>query len=254
MMKKIFLFVLILPFCFSTPIVNAHRLWLNIDNEQTKVGQPVRIEIGWGHKFPKDEVIEEKFLHHVYAMDSKDVKIPLKQKSPTEFEFVPTAKGIYTILADIHPGFLSKTTEGYKLRSKTGLDNVLYCFRYDIRAKAIVYAGEKAKMTDRATGDILEIIPLIDTRDLKKGKIFPVKVLYDGKPLSSVDVKATYAGFSDQSNTFAVTTKTDERGVAQIKILKKGNWMVNVMYETPYPNTEECDKYRYNICFTFRVR
>jgi len=253
-MKKIFLFVLILPFCFSTPIVNAHRLWLNIDNEQAKIGQPVRIEIGWGHKFPKDEVIEEKFLHHVYALDSKNAKMPLKQISLTEFEFVPGEEGAYTILADIHPGFLSKTTEGYKLRSKTGLDNVIFCFRYDIRAKSIVYVGKKGEMSDQATGDILEIIPLTDTRDLKKGVIFPVKVLYDGKPLSSVDVKATYAGFSDQSNTFAATTKTDERGVAQIKILKKGNWMVNVMYETPYPNTEKCDKYRYNTCFTFRVR
>jgi len=253
-MKKIFLFVVILLFCFSTPIVNAHRLWLNIDNEQAKVGQPVRIEIGWGHKFPKDEMIEEKFLHHVYALDSKNAKISLKQISSNVFEFIPAKEGAYRILADIHPGFLSKTTEGYKLRSKTGLDNVVFCFRYDIRAKSIVYVGKKGEMPDQATGDILEIIPLTDTRDLKKGEIFPAKILYDGKPLSSVDVKATYTGFSDQSNTFAVTTKTDERGVAKIKILEKGNWMVNVMYEVPYPNTEECDKYRYNACFTFRVR
>ena len=210
MMKKIFLFFLLLPFCFSTPFAHAHCLWLNIDNDQANVGQAVRIEIGWGHKYPRDEVIKEGFLNQVYAIDSKGAKIPLKQTSPTEFEFVPTGEGVYPILADIHPGFLSKTADGYKLAPKTGLDNVVSCFRYDIRAKA--------------------------------------------EPLSSVDVRATYAGFSDQPNTFALTTRTDEKGVARIKILEKGNWVVNVIHEVPYPNTEECDKYRYNTCFTFKVK
>lgn len=254
MMKKLFLFALLLPFCFSASLVNAHCLWLNIDNHQAKVGQAVQIEIGWGHRYPKDEVIEEKFLNQVYALDSKGAKIPLKQKSPNEFEFVPTAEGSYVILADIHPGFLSKTTDGYKLQPKTGLDNVVSCFRYDIRAKAFVTVGQKAKMPDQAIGDTLEIIPLTDTRDSRKGEVLPVKVLYYGEPLSSVDVRATYAGFSDQPNTFALTIRTDQKGVARIKILEKRDWVVNVMHEVPYPNTEECDKYRYNTCFTFKVK
>ena len=109
-------------------------------------------------------------------------------------------------------------------------------------------------MPDQAIGDTLEIIPLTDTRNWRRGEIFPVKVLYDGKPLSSVDVRATYAGFSDQSNTFALTTRTDEKGVARIKMLEKGNWVVNIMNEVPYANTEKCDKYRYNSCFTFKVK
>jgi uncharacterized GH25 family protein len=253
-MKKIFLFALILLFCFSTPIVHAHRLWLNIDDEQARVGQTVRIEIGWGHKFPKDEVIKEDLLHQVYALDSKNEKVPLKRISSTGFEFVPEEEGTYIILADIHPGFLSKTTEGYKLRSKKGLDNVISCFRYDMRAKAIIYGGEKAKMNDRATGDILEIVSLTDTRELKEGDVFRVKVLYDGKPLPFINVNATYEGFSDLPNTFALNTKTDERGVAGIKIPKNGRWMANVMYEVPYINIRECDKYRYNACFTFKVK
>ncbi len=253
-MKKILLFALILLFYFSTPIAHAHRLWLNIDNEQAKVGQSVRIEIGWGHKFPKDEVIKANFLHQVYALDSKDEKVPLKRISSTGFEFVPGEEGTYIILADIHPGFLSKTTDGYKLRSKKGLENVISCFRYDMRAKAIICAGEKAKMTDRATGDILEIVSLTDTRGLKEGDVFRVKVLYDGKPLPFINVNATYEGFSDLPNAFALNTKTDERGLADIKIPRNGRWMANVMYEVPYINIRECDKYRYNASFTFKVK
>ena len=254
MMKKIFLFFLFLSFCLSAPIAYAHCLWLNIDDNQPKVGQTVRIEIGWGHKFPKDEVIKEGFLNHVYALDSKGAVSLLKQISPTEFEFVPAAKGTYTILANIHPGFLTKTTEGYMLKAKKGLENAVSCFRFDIRAKAIVNVGDKTKISGQPVGDILEIIPLKNPKDLTKGEIFPVRILYEGKRLSNVDIRATYAGFSDQPNTFAFSTMTDNEGVARIKIFKKGKWLVNVMHEIPYPKKDECDKYRYNYSFTFAVQ
>jgi len=217
MMRKMFLFLLLLPLLFTGRFAQAHWLWLNIDDDQPKIGQAVQIEIGWGHKFPKDEVIKEGFLNQVYARDSRGARIPLKQISPTEFEFVPTAQGTYMILGDIHPGFLSKTTEGYKLKPKKGLENVVSCFRYDIRAKAIVNAENREKMPDQRVGHPLEIIPLRNPKHLKKGEIFPVKVIYDGKALPSVDVRATYAGFSDQPNTFALSTMTDNEGVARIK-------------------------------------
>ena len=91
MIKNTFLLLLLLPFCFSASLAQAHSLWLNIDDDQPEVGQKVRIEIGWGHKFPKDEVIKERYLNEVYALDSKGTRIPLKQVSPTEFEFVPAS-------------------------------------------------------------------------------------------------------------------------------------------------------------------
>lgn len=253
-MKNTFLLFLLLPFFFSASLARAHSLWLNIDDDQTEAGQKVRIEIGWGHKFPRDEVIKEGFLNEVYALDSTGTRIPIKQVSPTEFEFVPTAQGCYVILANIHPGFLSKTTEGYKLQPKIDLESVVSCFRYDIRAKAVMNVGNNGKMPDQPVGDPLEIIPLKYGRYLKKGETLPVKVIYDGKALASIDVRATYAGFSDQPNTFALSTKTDKNGTARIKLLEKGNWLVNVMYEVPYPDKEECDNYRYNYSFTFLVQ
>jgi uncharacterized GH25 family protein len=198
-------------------------------------------------------VIKEGFLNEVYAMDSKSTRIPIKQVSPTEFEFVPTAQGCYVILANIYPGFLSKTTEGYKLQPKIDLESVVSCFRYDIRAKAM-NVGNKGKMPDQPVGDPLEIISLKHGRYLKQGEALPVKVIYDGKALASIDVRATYAGFSDQPNTFALSTKTDKNGTARIKLLEKGNWLVNVMYEVPYPDKEECDNYRYNYSFTFVIQ
>lgn len=253
-MKKSIIYPLLMVALFISSPSWAHSLWLIIDNYKPEVGQKVNVEIGWGHKFPKDEIMKEGFLNQVYALDQKGIKISLKQVSQTEFEFIPRAEGVYIILANIHPGFLTKTTEGYKLEPKKGLKNVVSCFRFDIRAKAIVNAGDSKKMPDQGVCDPLEITPLKDPKLLKEGDIFPVKVIFNGKALPHVDVRATYAGFSDQPNTFALSTKTNEKGVARIKILKKGKWMVNVLHEVPYPDPEECDKYRYNYCFTFEVK
>lgn len=232
----------------------AHLLWLNIDPDQPEVGQIVRIEIGWGHRFPKDEVIKEGLLNQVYALDSKGTKIPLKQISPTEFEFVPGVEGSYTISANIHPGFLTKTTEGYTLGTKKRLKNAVSCFRFDIRAKAIIDVGDGELIPEHAVGDPLEIILQKSPRYLKEGEAFPIRVLYRGEALSSCDVRATYAGFSDKPNTFALSTKTDGEGRARIKLLKKGKWLVTVTHQLPYPDPEECDKYRYGASLTFGVR
>lgn len=81
-----------------------------------------------------------------------------------------------------------------------------------------------------------------------------VKVLYEGRSLASVDVNATYAGFSDQPHTFAYSTKTDANGVAKIRIMEKGDWFVNVVHEVPYPDIEECEKYKYNYLLTFKIK
>ena len=252
-MKKWLIPLLVVVGLSLAPCLHAHSLWLNVDDDEPKVGQTVRVKIGWGHNFPEVEVIKEGLLKDVCSVDSNGTRMPLKQISSTEFEFVPKAQGCYTLLANVHPGFVSKTPEGYQLQSKKGLEDVVFCFRYDIRAKAFVYEGHEAKTSGEALGDILEIIPLKTPKDLKKGETLPVKILYEGKPLASVEVKATYAGFSDQPHTFAVSTKTDAKGLAQIDILEKGDWWVNVVHEVPYPHTEECDKYRNNYSLTFKV-
>jgi uncharacterized GH25 family protein len=134
------------------------------------------------------------------------------------------------------------------------LENAVSCFRFDIRAKAVIHVGDGIKMPKQGAGDPLEIIPLKSIRELKEGELLPIKVLFDGEALPRADVKATYEGFSDQPNTYAFATKTDGEGKARIKILKKGNWVINVLHEAPYSDPEECDKYRYNYSLTFQIK
>ena len=96
----------------------AHFMWFNIDNHHPEINKPVHIEIGWGHKFPSDEKVMEGYVNQVYVLNSLGKKVPLTKNSSTSFQFIPPQKDVYRVLADINPGFLSTTPEGYKRKSK----------------------------------------------------------------------------------------------------------------------------------------
>lgn len=76
---------------------------------------------------------------------------------------------------------------------------------------------------------------------------------FNGKPLSGARVCGTYAGFSEKPNVFAQTVETGMEGIATIKITQKGEWIVSVTHEIPYPDTKECDSDKYNATMTFDV-
>ena len=250
--KRVLLYCLAM-FLFAS-IATAHDLWLNVSNYFPKPGEMVIIELGWGHRFPTDEVIKEGWLESIYAISPKGERISLKKLNPTHFLFTPQIPGIYLVAAQIKPGFLTKTIEGYKLHTKRGLKNIITCFRYDKRAKAIIQVGKKSKGISQKVNHPLELISLKVPNQLKKGDSFPLKAIFHGKPLSKAYLFATYAGFSEKKNTFAYTTMTDEEGVGSIKILKKGKWMVKVEHKLPYPDRKECDEYLYGATLTFEVR
>ena len=251
--KKIIILWSLVILLFAS-IVNAHDLWLNVSNYFPKPGETVIIELGWGHRFPTDEVIKEGWLESIYVISPKGKKISLKKLDPTHFSFTPQIPGIYLVAAQIKSGFLTKTTEGYKLQTKKGLKNIITCFRYDKRAKAIIQVGKKNQGISQKVGHPLELIPLKAPAQLEEGDSLPLKAIFHGKPLFKTFLFATYAGFSEKKNTFAYATMTDEKGEGSIKILKKGRWMVKIRYKFPYPNKEECDEYLYGATLTFEVR
>ncbi len=260
-MKKIFIIVsviIILSTLFAPISTQAHTLWFNVDKYNPEVNKPVSIEIGWGHKFPSNEKVMEGYINEIYILDSSGNKLPLTKISSMKFQFIPPQKDVYRILADINPGFLSKTPEGYKRKSKNELNNVLSCFRYDIRAKALlVVDGQSQEETEKylhTSGEPLEIFPIKNPTQLKKGDVLPLKILYQGSPLAGVEVHATYEGFSDKAHAFAYTTVTDKSGEAKVKLTKKGNWLINVLHTIPYPEPHVCDEARYNYSYTFQVK
>ncbi len=253
-MKKAFKTGLLALFFCSASLADAHSLWFNMDGHGYAVNQPMTVELGWGHKFPKDTEIKEGMLNEVFALAPDGKRLPLKQVSNTLFEFVPPEAGVYVISGNVHPGFVSKTTKGYKMGPRNHFEQVISCFHYDLRGKTYLYAGNPTKMPIKIVGDPLEIIAMENPLSLKQGSDFSIKVLFNGTPLPGAEVHCTYAGFSNQPFTFAVTVKTDKNGIAGFALRKKGEWFVSVTHEMPYHDKSECDTQKYNATLTFDVK
>jgi len=252
-MKRGLQLVITLTFICWAASAGAHSMWLNMEGHLFAKGQPVTVDIGWGHKFPKDAELKAGMLREIVTIAPDGKRIPLQKISETRFEFVPQELGIYVITANVHPGFVSRTTQGYKMGPKTGLDKVISCFHYDIRTSTSIRVENPTDVAVSATGDPLEILPLANPFDLKIGADFPVRIRFNGKPLAGARVSATYAGFSEEPNAFAQTVETDKDGTAVIKIIHKGDWMISVTHEIPYPDPKECDTNKYNATMTFDV-
>lgn len=252
------LYVPLMVLLLTVP-AHAHFLWINVADYSLMEKETVILNFGWGHYFgnPVGNVLRD--------MDRLDELVllgpngdPLETASQNEIEFKAkkplNQAGTYMIAAQRKEGFFSKTTEGYKNQSKKGLKNVLQCSYSGGYAKAIINVGEEGGGTvaSKPLGHTLEIVPLKNPADLDVEDDLPVKVIYDGKALST-EIYATYAGFSSDG-AWAYATKTKKDGIARIKMLHSGIWLIKVSHKMPYPDTRECDQYSYTATLTFQVK
>jgi len=237
---------------------SAHDLWLELRDYTPEVGEDITLTLGYGHYLPAREFMTHVDLEEIYMLDDKGKRIEFERYSDVEFrgEDPLNEEGTYLVVARKKGGFFTKTTKGYKRgRSKKGLKNAIECSYSKKYTKAIVNVGKVGGKTfSNALGHELEIIPLENPGDLAEGDYLPVKVIFKGEPLSSSHVFATYSGFSTEKNTFAYATKTNKDGIAKIKMLKSGVWLMTTYYEDAYPDPKECDQYKFASTLTFEVK
>lgn len=236
----------------------AHDLWLEVRDYTPEVDDDITFTLGYGHYLPAREFMDKKDLEEIYMIDQKGNKVDIKSYSDVEFKVDKPLKkkGTYLIAAKKKGGFFTKTTEGYKRgQTKKGLKNVIKC-TYSVKcSKAIVNVGKAGgKIFSEILGHDLEILPLSDPGALAQGDYLPIKVIFKGKPLASNHVFATYVGFSTEKNTFAYATKTSKEGIAKIKMLKSGVWLITTYHIYAYPNPKECDQYKLTSSLTFEIR
>jgi uncharacterized GH25 family protein len=193
----------------------------------------------------------------VYIVSPKGAKVAVSAKADGNYgpQASLTETGTYLAAALPRNGFSTKTTEGYQQgKNKKDVDNAILC-RYSQKfAKAVFTVGRTGgEVFSKPLGHAMEIVPLNDPAALKTGDVLPVKVLVEGKPAQTF-VYGTYAGFSESPNTYAYTTRTDKEGVAQIKMIHNGVWVLIAKQEEAYPDTAECDKQAWAASLTFEIR
>jgi len=257
--KKLVILVAFLGLFFVSNCY-AHFLWLNVDDYTPKPGQKISITLGWGHKFPetpnppREEMIKKLNLFLIDPNGNKiRLKIPIKDGKPQPIKIKLTKEGVYFVVL-IGKYFVSKTTEGYFLKAKSELKDkeVIYSKWSETTAIALISVGKQKEISVSSIyGSNFYMLPFINPSLLKKGEIFQVKVLFDGKPCRTW-VYATYAEFSKFKDTYAWTIRTDKKGLAAIKILKTGvPWLIRSELEKNYPNHQKADIANYKCTLTF---
>lgn len=270
---KIALLAGVLAVLFCAQAAMAHVLWLNPDKTVVKPGEEISVGMGFGHGYPadrKDENVREGMLGEVFAMGPDGKATPLQKISDSEYKFKADKPGAYLLSAVMKPGFFSRTPQGMKRGSKKEVAEAVSCMHFQMIANAPMVAGASAAKPGAPAKQALQIAPQAAVAGLKKGDTLPIQVIFNGKPLAAVDVKATYAGFKappqakgDKSAEamrkkmaarFPVFIKTDDQGRADIKLSQAGWWLVILSHKTPFEDAKTCDQHVYQTTFTFQVK
>jgi len=237
----------------------AHDTWVVMQNYTPKVSEPAVLNVANAHLFaiPGGEFHTRDKVDKVFFIGPDAGDIPSVAQGDTGYQSnAPLkAQGTYMAVALPVSGFFSKTTEGYQRgKSRKDIKDVIECTFSEKYAKSLFTVGTPGgKAFSKVLGHTMEIVPMADPATLKEGDELSVKVLLEGKPARTY-VYGTYAGFSKEANTFGYTTHTDKDGVAKIRLIRSGAWLLVVKQEKPYPDAAECDKKSYAATLTFHVR
>jgi uncharacterized GH25 family protein len=253
------LIVLFLSSIFFCQTAWAHDLWVTVDSYALQKSGSPSLAIFSAHKFPAgaEDYLAADRLDQAFIVSPKGAKVAASAKADGKYGPQASLKETGTYLAVALPsnGFATKTTEGYQRgKTKKDVDNPILC-RYSQKfAKAVFTVGRPGgAVVSKPLGHAMEIVPLKDPATLKAGDVLPVKVLVEGKPARTF-VYGTYVGFSEFPNTYAYTTRTDKEGIARIKMIHDGAWVLIAKQEEAYPDTAECDKRAWAASLTFEIR
>jgi len=217
--QKIFLSIFLVFVCFfvNSNLAVAHDLWLNVDNHYPEPRSKTTVKVVFGHNFPYYDILisRDKLTGFSYLCPDGQIREVGKTWEDKKGEksgalagdITFEQKGTYIVTA---------------FRKVKGDREHVPSEKY---GKSIIVVNKGNEIVSKPFGHRIEIIPLKNPSEIKPGDSFPVKVFFEGKPLSTY-VYATYAGYYSEDEPFPFFTKTNEEGVAHVRISKPGIWML----------------------------
>jgi uncharacterized GH25 family protein len=243
---------------FATPVL-AHDLWITMDSYEVGQNKAAEATVFSSHHFPApaSEVMPpERMDRFIFVSpDGRQATAVNSGKGIYRSNATFNEAGTYVAVALPLNTFYTKTPEGYQRgKNRKEVNNPIACSYSQKFAKAIFSVGKvSGDAYSKPLGHAMELVPLKDPLSLKTGDVLQVKVLLEGKPARTF-VYGTYEGFTDAANTFAYATRTDKNGIAEIKMIHAGVWVLIVKAEEDYPDATECDTQRWAASLTFKIK
>lgn len=226
---------------------SGHMFWLNSNTYNPEKGETIFIEIGFGHKFPRDQAVKDKQLAEVYALNPSGQKVSVNKIFPAFYSFTPSQDGYYQVIATMKPGFVSKTPGGHKLGNKKDTENAISCFRFNMTATALIEVGDSNKGYSSKNKTPLQLLVITAPEEMGSSSSLSIKALFQGEPQAGVKIMSTYAGYKDH---WVIEKETNEQGLVKFQTQHKGPWYIRAKYNKPYPDKDVCDQYYYSSCLT----
>jgi len=133
-------------------------------------------------------------------------------------------------------------TPALQYRTRTHQMHVDGFERYSRTAKSIVLVGRHSRQAQRHVtqplGFKLEIVPQVSPYAEPQPAQLPVRVLYEGRPLTGALVKLMNL---EQDLTGANQTLTDDAGMASFSMPTHGKWLVSVVWTRRLADGDDAD-------------
>lgn len=222
---------------------------------------PLRLLVGQDFKGNSVLYVPEQFERYIYASAGAEQSIDGKRGDDPAGKLPPGPPGFYVV--GYHSAKFEVSFDTYaefqRYLETEGLErNLVHVAKrwklgskelevYSRGAKSFVQRGAGAPFADHVFGFPLELVA--DTNPYTDASAFRVRLLYRGKPLDGALVVA----FNKADPTHKLRVRTDKDGRAELKLARRGIWLVTSVHMIPAPFLSRTDWESFWASLTFEL-
>ncbi|MEW6557867.1 MAG: DUF4198 domain-containing protein [Elusimicrobiota bacterium] len=186
----------------------CHEHWIDLENFRPSIRETTKVFACSGHNFPKSDVILSERVFNGFKVITPENKEKLYKTKPDKnlnvivSEVFFEEEGTYIILFSLQ---------------RQPLKNPIYT------AKSLVTVGQGNELKYFLKCG-LEIVPEKEVSQLKLGEELPIKIFYDGKPVSLT----ASISINGKKNFFL---RTNKDGQLILKIKSSGKYLITTSYK-----------------------
>ena len=235
---------------------HAHDVWV-IAPAQQPADRVLEADLGYSHVYPLPEAIAAdrvQIFKPMEIIDSQNRATAMVLRGGENYQYAtrnPLKAGTYRVTATYQPTFWVKNAQGkWSQNNMTQVPDATYCEQSQMYGKSIVQVGDRFDLAaaSRPVGQELEIVPMANPNTVAAGKLLPLQVLYQGKPLAGATVVATADtvinqdtdAMMDHREINGYSAKTDAQGRVNFLPLVEGQWKVKVVHKAPFADQKVC--------------
>jgi len=231
----------------------AHEYWLEPDRFFLRVNEnsPVSLFLGQGLRVEESRPFQPAkttSFQLLSASGNFDLSGSVKEGDAPLFSFSADRQGNYLLSMERNLTYITLSAEKFEeyLR-EDGMEYVIAererlgetgkpgKERYTRYIKSLIQVGDRRDRTyARKVGHKLEIVPVENPYSKRIGDTLPMVILFNGRPLAG---RTVFVDNRDGVQHMSQSLSSDENGRIDIKLDKKGVWLVRLVF------MQRCEKY-----------